>query len=1300
METSLDPGRRPRQREKLISPGRLLIVALVALLLLVVLVPSPYSFQSSAVNPDRVSLSYLRLLSAARPNDLALKLHLVRTLLGLNQIDEAEKLLSSLKIDDPSFRPWAWRLGLQLHIAQFTRNPESARDPKLSQQVASEIEALLGQPLSVDELTKLAAASLLVVRPDLAARIYLRLVNEDPAQRKRWLLAAAEQLHASGNPAEAALRYDELVQLEKDAELARGYALRALTAATHAGRGSVALDLAARYAARFPKDPEILNAVARLALANAKPAVAGRYYDELFGLARDDEERKRYARLALTSMSAADQAGAALSAIRRYLPRVPSDPALLDLGINLALANKQARLAQEWGRALLAQDPKDPAKIARQIDLELGVGDPVAALELARRLVSRNPNDLKLRRRLAQLAEWAGKPRDALVEWANLAARSRDRDDLGRALKLAPALWELEILADLLELQAKRGRLTDTELASLVRTFEDIGEPERLVAILVGYLGRFPDHQKAWEALARVHERRGDLDSALATWERIGREFGSDQKEIVHRAELLWQLHRASEAYVLLRDALDHAGVAKTHDLLRRAELASSAKNSLSILPPGAPRPEGKSEGKPESKEDTAEQDELLGMLGKLFWFSEPSPETMEEYRHLWRAGAMVAESAARYVMLAKSQGLIEEAITVSEAAFKRFKDPDFLLSAMDLAYNAGRWKDLERLIETAHQNVELVAASKSYYYILAGYYIHLGDYERAQRVYLRLIEMEPETVAARAELLWMLIDHSNDRARQQGKRNRYLLAKLLTDWRHLAQEEPALWLPFATGWSMLGRTKEALSYYEREWVRRPDDHLWLLGYVSTLDAVSRSSDARVVRRFALNRLRAEAERAAHPGSTRTEREILNAYVGLVREVYGPGKGSRWLTGVLRSDLEPAVQRGLAAAWRSSDDNVGPSAWITDSSTVTQRNPWGRFPKAPLRRGQQLAVATIADPGSAPDESEEPPPAPLLVNESEAGSGEEAVPSHTQLARIEAGVQSINDLVIFSGAAVVRLARGQWAVGARVGVNQLFLGDSDPSAGSTEVEIAGTASYRHRRGLLELGIGGNLRTDASLVTGWLTETVNTWRGGTLQLGVHINELANDTRWLRVYGARHRATLGMTTSLFSNAFLGLQGNFYRYHTRTNEEVGLGANAEIDIGYRIRRVKPLWTVRASASYTRNFHLADQLTEFGSSSSYARTLSDVLPLEFAAVGVGTHFEHRFPGVAPIGAGRFRYMGDVWLGWMWPINIPGFEIRAGVGFGLPRRQELTLTGFVANNRWLGPGVVNAGLTLGYQFR
>ena len=106
------------------------------------------------------------------------------------------------------------------------------------------------------------------------------------------------------------------------------------------------------------------------------------------------------------------------------------------------------------------------------------------------------------------------------------------------------------------------------------------------------------------------------------------------------------------------------------------------------------------------------------------------------------------------------------------------------------------------------------------------------------------------------------------------------------------------------------------------------------------------------------------------------------------------------------------------------------------------------------------------------------------------------------------------------------------------------------------------------------------------------------------------------------------------------------------------------------------------------------------FGSDSSQAQPPLLAFPSQLVAVGVGSRIVHRFPGVSPLGSGRWRYMADVWLGWMWPINALVFETRAGVALALPRKQELSLAGFLANNRWLGPGVISAGLTLGYQFR
>jgi hypothetical protein len=319
----------------------------------------------------------------------------------------------------------------------------------------------------------------------------------------------------------------------------------------------------------------------------------------------------------------------------------------------------------------------------------------------------------------------------------------------------------------------------------------------------------------------------------------------------------------------------------------------------------------------------------------------------------------------------------------------------------------------------------------------------------------------------------------------------------------------------------------------------------------------------------------------------------------------------------------------------------------------------------------------------------------------DAAAGEDRVPAQAQIFSVEAGIRSVNELLILGTTATALLARGAWALGGHLGVNQLFLNSSaDPQASATEVDLAAYGLWRHRLGRLELGVGANLRADANLYSGWVSETFNLWRGGTAQLGVHLNELTSDTPWLRIYSARHRATVGLSTSFLTNGILNVQGNFYHYHTRTNEDIGAGANAEIDLGYRIRRVQPLWTVRLSGSYTRNFLLTDRLPGFGSTSSSVTSLLDALPLEFAAIGVGSRIEHRFPGISPIGAGRWRYLADVWVGWLMPVNVLGFEMRAGVSLGLPRKQELSLTGFVANNRWLGPGVVNAGIGLRYLFR
>ena len=1272
------------RRERLLKPWHLLLVALTTLLALALVASTSYPLETSGGRLDGLAIQHLRLLLAVHPKDGNLKLRLIEALLATGQISEASKLLEPLSLEDPALRQWAARMRLHIHLAQFTaaRGP-TERELEGKRLLAQEIEALLAFRLSAKELANLAASSLIIGRPDLAARIYLRLVEVDPSQRRKWLVAAAEQQNASGRPEVAGLLYDQASQMETDAELGLRYARLSLRALISADKGHIALAFVARYLARFPTDPELLETAGRLALAHRQPAQAARYYEELANRMSESKEQHRYGMAALLALIASNQTDAALAAIRQRLMLFPADSELLGIGIKLALGNHLVHQAKEWGRLLLSQGPVTSAGIASQLNLELADGDLTAAFRLARRLVNRNPHSTKQRERLAHLAEWSGQPHLALIEWVYLALHTNKQSYLDRALKMAPQLYELEQLAKLLGFMARRGRLSNAELLSLVETFEGIAEPEQLAEILADYLHRYPDHREAWQALAEVHERRGDLPSALATYERLSREYGSSLSEMTHRASLLWELQQPSAAYVLLRDTLHRAGIREGQELLTQMERGKQTEKL-----------------QPQLTESQLAQQSFLLLLSQLFWFHEPQPESLEEYRRLWRDGALVIQSAGRYMYLAETKGLSVEAISVGETAFARFKDPSFLLSAMEIAYQSGRYTEVERLIGQAHAHIELFAENRHYYLMLADYYTHQGKYAAAQASYLKLLTLDPQSVMTRAALLWLHIDHSEDLARIQGKKSRAELARLLAEWRSLATTEPALWLPFATGYSLLGRAHDAVAFYKREWTSRPTDHLWLLGYLSTLDAVGRSRDVHRLRRFALTELRPEAILAAHEETSRSEREHLKAYVELVRDSYGAGKGSRWLRQVLHSHLDLGVQKGLVALWRSNGEQIESSDWIADNRSLLSKKTQGRVRK-PQKQSQHLVQVSLTDAGSLPKEQTEPSPAPLRVLAQDASSGEGQVPNRSHVVSLETAMHSINDLLIASGSVTALIARGAWAVGAHLGVRQLFLSAmDDPQAAHTEVDLGGSVLWRHRLGRLELGVGANLRADSNLLSGWASESFPLWRGSTLQLGIHVNEQPSDTRWLRIYGARHRATLGLSTSFLTDGSLNLQSNFFHYHSRTNEALSAGINADIDLGYRIRRVRPLWTVRATGSYTRNFLLTDRLPEFGSGSSSAPALLDALPEAFASVGIGSHIEHRYPGAAPAAAGRFRYMADVWVGWLWPVNLVGIEVRSGIGWVLPRKQEVNLSGFIGNNRWLGPGVVNAGLSLGYLFR
>jgi hypothetical protein len=172
-----NPPEQSNRRERLLKVWHLALVALITLLALALVASTSYPMEATGGRLDGLALQHLRLLVAVRTKDGNLKLRLAQALFATGQLQEASKLLDSSSIDDPELRQWAARLRFQLHLAQFTAARGSQADELASKQrLGQELEALLAFRLSAMELAELAASSLIIERPDLAARIYLRLV--------------------------------------------------------------------------------------------------------------------------------------------------------------------------------------------------------------------------------------------------------------------------------------------------------------------------------------------------------------------------------------------------------------------------------------------------------------------------------------------------------------------------------------------------------------------------------------------------------------------------------------------------------------------------------------------------------------------------------------------------------------------------------------------------------------------------------------------------------------------------------------------------------------------------------------------------------------------------------------------------------------------------------------------------------------------------------------------------------------------------------------------------------------------
>ena len=543
---------------------------------------------------------------------------------------------------------------------------------------------------------------------------------------------------------------------------------RAAAAARELGRPDLAAHAEQRAARVDPaRCPTWLASAAHDALAAGDPAGAAADRRGAYDCEHDGTAAHRLAIAALDAQLAADRGGDALAFVGELTARFPDDPEILGRGVAVALANGAPGQARQFAVRLRDAGAAEPAVLERLLDLDLAARDLPAAWRTAEQLVARAPDDPRLRRLAGQVADWAALPRPGLAHWMWLARRG-DAAGLAHALQLAHALDDDAALVELLGDDAHRRRLDPGALGELAGALERLGSPGRAVALLERAAGDATD-DAAWEQLVAFHERRRDLASAIAARTELARRLGRSLPRSLRLARLAWAAGQADVA------------LAELGGWSSRAE-------------PG----------------DT----EYWQLLAELAWQREADELAERAYRAIWSDGAIDALGAERLVVLAREAGRPADAMRFGREGWARLGEPRLLLLAMDDAARAGAWDELERLRREARRDEARFASAPAYWLLCAQLDARRRRVADAARDYRRALALDAGSAAARAGLLWLLID-SDDRGS---------LSAALARWAGDAEDDPRLWRAYAVGLERVGRAHDALAFYRREADADPSD--------------------------------------------------------------------------------------------------------------------------------------------------------------------------------------------------------------------------------------------------------------------------------------------------------------------------------------------------------------------------------------------------------------------------------------------------------------------------------------------
>jgi Tfp pilus assembly protein PilF len=1133
-------GKQGLERPRLMSGWTLAGFAVVVMIPLVMIFPKQELLrQASQQNlGDVLTVAYLTNLLKADQTNMELRILLAEHKIHLKEAREVPALIAPvIKSPDPVWHSKGVLTEYKfLTSLYWDAEPNSTMRADLKSLRIAAFRNLAMKEWDIPVTAYLAGQADQLHEHGLSVLLYRKLTDSAAMMSTEWFAETAESALADGSYELAAHLY--FIARHKEHHLAkqRQYLLAGMHALMSGNLYAEAMQAVDQHLGRLEDDAETLYALIQAARS-----------------ANDQPRAVKYAKRLLRISW--------LGQVVAWLER-------LDLRL-IGISNADAASEMPQG----ATDNMRPYtqknyELAYQVFIENG--NLTEAFRTAESAVRQAPGETIWHHRLAQVAEWTGKPEVALREWRWLLLHRDTREALLAVLRLAPALNDYDALLDAWKRVAATQKTDERQWQNLADLFEQTGRQREGIKF---FESRYETDHKSQqlEIAARLSERSGDDEHAGTLYFRLLKLHGSNTEWLLKIANMYLRQGDYRKAFDLLQ--ANRAGV---------------------------------------DEENTG----YWKLLADLAWQLQLDKDAKKGYRRLAESGKLAREDFSRLIYLL-GDSRREEKAALAELAFRRFGDRDMLLLALEIHAASGDRLAQKRLFESASADRRLDLSDSSRFYLLrAQYFQASGDFQAARADYRHAAGIAPDNAGSTNAMFWFLIDGHDLPALRE------LLAQIIARGDN---NLPAYWGTLAAAYQVLDQPAHAVAYYTRQLKQGGQDFLWMVNYADALEQDRQPGLALRVRRNAWLALRgrlsgkpvrlpysADMQAAARlailnaPGdpalvlmrSVLRQDRLLEHDASAVRTA--DGLELAWATSINERDAEVGrMTNELVLGWAiSTEQSANAKAWL-----------WRRY-------GQMLSRPLWAEVSVAEAENDTEHLDSLLAGQ---GDGMSMLVRHDVANTV--GQEHYAQSIVFRGLADdpgnneahQRLSEDVLAAAGEVSFelrNEQF-GTLRSTVQSTRIEMpldphlrVAAEFWNTRQSDTTASTFGSLPPtekvagvmlkkrssfgDTEIELRRRSEFANTTEAHVthattlaphtdVQVGLESNAAATETNELRVFGMRDQASIGVLYHFSRREYVHIQPAWARYYTQSGEFLGSGSQYSWELGHHVRMGYPDLKVR---------------------------------------------------------------------------------------------------------------------------